>query len=301
MKYSHRINISSLLALALLSSVASAAAREQVQPTATTPASTTEAGHQRLLPLEGGRNFRDLGGYRTVDGHTIKWGTLFRSGSMHDLTANDFATLSKMGLRTIVDFRDTRERQNEPVAWPQKSSPQVFESDYTLNIKDMMQLFTTPDLNADKARAIMATSYREVPYQFAGQYKRLFGELLAGHAPLAFNCSAGKDRTGVAAALILTALGVPREAVTEDYLLSNRYYRASAPSKPANQQEQMLKALPPAVLQVLMGVDRSYLDAAFAEIERRSGSVDDYFRTELGLDDAALQKLRALYLDPKPA
>ena len=300
MKYFPMTSAIALFGLALLSPAASAAP-DQAQPIAASPAALADAGHQRLLPLEGGRNFRDLGGYRTADGRTVKWGTLFRSGSMHDLTATDFATLSKMGLRTVTDFRDTRERQNEPVAWPQSGSPQVFADDYSMNIGSMMQLLSAPGLDAAKAQEMMATTYRELPYQFAGQYKRMFGELLAGHAPLAFNCSAGKDRTGVAAALLLTALGVPRETVTEDYLLSNRYFRPTANPKPGSAEEQMAKALPPAVLQAMMGVDRSYLDAAFAAIEQRSGSVDGYFRTELGLDDAALQKLRALYLDPNPA
>ena len=301
------VRAATLLMLGLLPPAALAlpAQAQPVAATATAPDRIAPApiSHARLLPLEGGRNFRDLGGYRTSDGHQVKWGMLLRSGSMHDLTAADFATLQKMGLRTVVDFRGTSERERQPVNWPGTSAPQIITDDYSaVNMGDVMQMLSTPGLDAAQAQVMMATLYREAPYHFASQYKRMFAELLAHHAPLAFNCSAGKDRTGIAAALILTALGVPKEVVMEDYLLSNRYYAQSgAASKPDKGRDALTKGLSPEVLKAMQGVHASYLEGALASITERSGSMEAYMRDELGLDAAAIGLLRALYLEPVPA
>ena len=299
------VRAATLLMLGLLPSTVLALPVQAQSVAATAPDHITPApiSHARLLPLEGGRNFRDLGGYRTSDGHQVKWGMLFRSGSMQDLTAADFATLKKMGLRTVIDFRGTSERERQPVNWPSANAPQVFTDDYSaVNMGDVMQMLSTPGLDAAQAQVMMATLYREAPYQFAGQYKRMFAELLAHHAPLAFNCSAGKDRTGIAAALILTALGVPKEAVMEDYLLSNRYYaQSAAASKPESDKGTLTKGLSPEVLKAMQGVHASYLEGALASITERSGSIEAYMRDELGVDAAAIGLLRALYLEPLPA
>jgi protein-tyrosine phosphatase len=132
--------------------------------------------------------------------------------------------------------------------------------------------------------------------QFNGQYRRMFAELLAGHAPLAFNCTAGKDRTGLAAALLLTALGVPRATVIEDYLLTNRTLDVGSlsqgPASPANP----LASMAPDAARMLGRADRSYIDAAFAVIDAHPGGAQGYLREELGLSHADIVRLRHLYL-----
>jgi protein-tyrosine phosphatase len=150
------------------------------------------------------------------------------------------------------------------------------------------------------ARAAFASFYRELPKQFRLQYRQMFDELLAGNAPLAFNCSAGKDRTGVAAALILTALGVPRERVMDDYLLSNKHYKPKPMSAAAadDPTARLFGRLPPDVIQVFMGVEPSYLDAAFSGMVDEFGSVDKYLEEGLDLDAADREKLRRLYTEP---
>lgn len=260
----------------------------------TATSNIADIAHDRVLPLQGGQNFRDLGGYRTSDGRTVKWGMLYRSGSMHDLTPGDFAALAARGIRTVCDFRDNKERATAPVAWPKDRAPAVLADDYDLNLD--MRAFAQPGLDGPKARAIMAQFYTKLPFQFAGAYRRMFAELAAGHAPLAFNCSAGKDRTGVAAALLLTVLGVPYETVAEDYLLSNRTFDPARAVSTDPRAAAFYRQLSPDALKALMGVDRSFLDAAFTAIRAQPGGMEGYYRTRLGLDPATIARLRGLYL-----
>lgn len=292
-----KFNLAAIAAIALIASLpAPIAARQATAPVAATPEAS-----KRLLPLEGGQNFRDLGGYRTTDGRMVKWGTIFRSGTMTKLTDADFRYLADKGLKTVVDLRSTSERKKEPVAWPLPDSPQVHQKDYEIDYS-MMSALAKPGLTGAEARAVMATFYREVPKTFADQYKLIFAELIGGDVPLAFNCSAGKDRTGVAAALVLSVLGVPRETVIADYLLSNETFKPVESEADKNDPQMMFFArLPADVRQALMGVDRSYIEAAFATIDSWPGGAEAYYREQLGLDAKAIATLRDKLLVRAPA
>lgn len=282
----HFLALTALLAVAV--PPATLAVAHQTKPT---------VQHQRVLPLEGGQNFRDLGGYRTADGRQVKWGLLYRSGAMNGLTDRDFAQLEARGIRTVCDFRSTRERTGAPVRWPGKAKPAIFAEDYSMD-RDFAGLMR-PDLTGEQAAEAMTAAYAQMPLRFASQYRRMFGELVAGRVPLAFNCSAGKDRTGIAAALILTTLGVPYATVTEDYLLSNRHYdprRGASETAVDDQTAAFMKRLSPDALKVLIGVDKRYLDAAFTTMRAQPGGFAGYLRNQLGLDAAALKTLRRRYL-----
>ena len=276
-----------LLTLALLVAVPVGAGASASVPVAA-PA------HQRVLPLQGGRNFRDLGGYRTADGRTVKWGLLYRSGQMHDLTSADYAYLQKLGIRTVCDFRDTRERTGEPTNWPAGKAPRILSDDYTLDMSGMMLPGDPSTWTHDQVVAAMTATYPKLLDQFRGQYRRMFAELLAGNAPLAFHCTAGKDRTGVAAALLLSALGVPRATVIEDYLLSNQHM-APPPAHPTG----FWAKLSPEAARTFAGVDRRYIEAVFAVTDRHPGGTMGYLKDELGVDPARIAKLRGLYLTRK--
>ncbi|WP_395327673.1 tyrosine-protein phosphatase [Novosphingobium sp. BL-8H] len=286
-------------AVVALSTPAFFAAQAANEAPAAVAAPAHASAHQRLLPLEGGRNFRDLGGYRTADGHTVKWGLLFRSGSMVDLTTGDLAYLNKLGLKTVCDYRDKNERKAEPMPWAAGTGPTVFADDYDgmaigLMPKDLSKI--TPE----GATTMMASSYPMMLKTFAPQFKRMFAQLLAGNAPLAFNCSAGKDRTGVSSALLLTALGVPRDTVIQDYLLTNTYLPEAmkkAKTSPNAATGQAFLSLPPAVQSAFMRADRSYIEAALNKLDAYPGGAMGYFKTEMGMDKAQIEKLRAMYLD----
>lgn len=247
--------------------------------------------YERVLPLEGGQNFRELGGYPTDDGRHVRWGLLFRSGSMQKLTPTDFAYLQKLGIRTVVDFRSTQERSAEPVNWPE-GGPNVLSVDYDFGLL-ARHMTGLKDMKPDEMRAAMVAMYPIILDQFNGQYRRLFEQLLAGRVPLAFNCSAGRDRTGVAAALILTALGVPRETVIQDYLLTNRYFHLDQAGPAARNWGE----IPPAMQEQMLASSRPSIEAIFRIVDRHPGGAKGYLRDKLGLDQLKIARLRAMYTE----
>ena len=250
------------------------------------------APHLRVLPLQGGRNFRDLGGYRTADGRHVKWGLLFRSGAMHGLTPADYATLQKLNIKVVCDFRSTGERAAKPSNWPEGTAPTILADDYPLLQSGAMPKGDMRSWNNEQARAAMAATYPAMLTSFAGQYRRMFAELLAGHAPLAFHCTAGKDRTGVAAALVLLALGVPRHTVIADYLLTNRTLDTAQLLGTG-----ALRDLPAPARAALLAADRGYIEAALHALDQHRGGAMGYLHEEMGLSPADIARLRSLYLD----
>ena len=255
---------------------------------------------QRELPLQGGRNFRDLGGYRTVDGRTVRWRVLYRSGSMQGLTLSDYTYLERRGIRVVCDLRDNAERAAGPVKWPRRRAPRILVDDYSIDHGLISPSGEMAGWTPAQARAAMVSNYPRILRNYNGQYRRLFRELLAHHVPLAFNCTAGKDRTGIAAALILTALGVPRETIIEDYLLSNNHLDSDellrSPSHGSS--AGFWATLSPGVIRAFVVVERQYIEAAMNVLDKHSGGPDGYLHDELGLSQSDLIRLRQLYLEP---
>lgn len=254
-----------------------------------------QAEHSRVLPLEGGQNFRDLGGYRTRDGRSVRWGMLYRSGAMNTLTDADYRYLAKLGIRTVCDFRSTAERNTAPVRWSNDVAPKVFADDYKMDMGEL-GLRAAKNWTAEEARATMAASYPRILGQFNSQYRRMFQELLAGNAPLAFNCTGGKDRTGIAAALILTALDVPRETVIEDYVLSDRYVDLRKAAAAAGSLTAGWQEMPAPAREAFARSDRSYIESVFRVLDAHPGGAEGYLRDELGLSRDDLLALRQRYI-----
>lgn len=251
----------------------------------------------RLLPLEGGRNFRDMGGYTTADGRTVKWGTLFRSGTMYKLTTDDYRYLGNLGIQVVCDLRSNAERESEPTKWA-AGDTEYRSFDYGMEMGGgLMQLFQKEGITPEEVSEAMAGSYREIAYEHASRYIEIFDELAKGRTPLAFNCSAGKDRAGTAAALILAALGVSEEKIIEDYSLSEKYVDYMAEFKESGEEDPdgpvaFLSKLPEELVAPLMRSDPKYIRTAFAQIKKDHGSVLNFIQTELGVDDAELEAIR---------
>ena len=259
----------------------------------------------RVLPLEGGRNFRDLGGYSAEDGRSVRWGLIFRSGAMTGLTPSDYEYLAPLGIRVICDFRTTGEREDEPTIWQAEPAPRFMTWDGVIPYDELPLNAALKSQNATQGmiHEAMAGLYRAIPYVYSDRYRDLFWVLGSGEAPLAFHCSAGKDRAGIAAALLLTALGVPRETVIEDYALSDTVVDFMAMIDAADSQRvsdasnAALLRLPRDLLAPILWSDPAYIMAMFDELEQNHGSAMTFIRDELGLSDKAHEKLKDLYLE----
>jgi protein-tyrosine phosphatase len=259
----------------------------------------------RVLPLEGGRNFRDLGGYETEDGRRVRWGRIFRSGAMARLTPSDYSYISTLGIRVVCDFRSRAERADEPTRWLADPAPRFLAWDGAIQEDEspLSAALKADDSSQEMVREAMAELYRYLPYVFAGRYRDLFEILESGEAPLAFHCSAGKDRAGVAAALLLTALGVPRETVIEDYAMSDKVVDymalidAADPQRVSASSIAYLLQLPRDLLAPILWSDPIYIVTMFDELEKNHGSAMAFIYDELGFGDEAIDSLRDRFLD----
>ena len=240
----------------------------------------------RSLSLAGASNFRDLGGYPGHGGRTVKWRRLFRSDHLAGLTAADQAALAELGVARAVDFRGRAESAAHAYALPGMAyHPLHIEPTVVQRALELQR--TGRQLTAQDAVGLMQETYRGFVHENAPRFAELFRLLLASDVPLVFHCTAGKDRTGFAAALILLALGVPRDVVMQDYLLTNSLYR---------RPEGMGSHAPEEVLSVLWRVQEEFLNAALHRVDNDFGGVQTYLVDVLGMDAAAQKELAGRYL-----
>ena len=246
---------------------------------------------RRVIPLEGGRNFRDLGGYRTLDGRLVKWGKLYRSGSMAWLTPADYEQLSRLAIKAVCDLRTVHERRAEPNKWCEVANIRYWAREHSESFGELRKVMISGLSTPEMARAAMIEGYRRLPFEQAPAHQALFNRLAAGEVPLVVNCAAGKDRAGTAAALILTALGVPRETVVDDYVLTDRVVDLEAIFM-NRKRENELTYLSRGVVAAILKADAEYLHAALDAVEERHGTVAAYLRDALGITDEALSAMR---------
>jgi protein-tyrosine phosphatase len=242
----------------------------------------------RVWPLQGASNFRDLGGYPGHGGRPLQWRRLFRSEHLAGLTEADHAALAALGLARSLDFRGHAERAATPYRLPGAVQHSLaIEPTVLLRLQELAA--AGRQVSALRVATLMEDLYRSLVNDQAQRFAELFDHLLQCDAPLVFHCTAGKDRTGVAAALILLALGVPRQLVRQDYLLTNAHLRP--PQLPVSDT-------PADALAVLWRVQDGFLDAALQAMERDHGGVERYLHQRLRLSAAALAALAGRYLQP---
>ena len=254
------------------------------------------AGRQDRLPLERAFNLRDFGGYATADGRTVKRGMLYRSGTMALLSDTDAAHLRSLGIRAICDFRRGNERSAEPTVW-HGSDVDYFCRDYSESSGLLGEMLKRADATPEDMRQAMLALYRVIPVDHAASYRAMFAQMASGRLPILINCSAGKDRTGVGAALILAALGVPRETIIEDYLLTNSHADWDWLLAQRNTLVARARRMRAEVLEPLLTVNVAYLDALFSTLDEEHGGIEGYLANALGVDALAREALRARLLD----
>jgi len=232
---------------------------------------------QRHIPLQGLLNTRELGGYPvSVNGEQkqVKWGLIYRSGSPENMNAADKALLESRNIKTVVDFRSTDER-----AAAFNFSTMVKKVELPIDAGNLMgTILKTGEWNynhtTEGAEAEMRQLYSILPVEGIPRYRTLFSLLSQpDNTPLLFHCAAGKDRTGLAAALILHALGASMETIMEDYLISTEYLQPYWKHF-TDENSHMLP---------YMKVKNTYLLAAFSVLENYGG-IDGYLVNELGTD-----------------
>lgn len=255
------------------------------------------ADFDRALPLEGAFNLRDMGGYATADGGRVKRGMLYRSGTMSMLTEADERHLAGLGIATVCDLRRPGERASHPTRWCEPAGVHYWSRDYTESSGVLGDVIRDEDATPAAMRDAMIRVYQVIPTDHAPSYRVMFDRLLGGHVPLLFNCAAGKDRTGVGAALILHALGVPRDTILEDYLLTNSHADFSRYVTGRSNAMARLARRAPDVIAPLFAADADYLAMMFETVERDFGGMDAYLADAIGVDAAARAELRALLVE----
>ena len=265
-----------------------------------------QSGFQRSVPLEGQSNFRDIGGYKTVDGKTVKTGVLYRSGELHALTDADVQMMEALGIKTVVSFlipKEIEARGADRVPEGTKEVLLPIEAGGGLvtmvgearNTGDFSEV--PVDLNP-RLHEVAADEARE-------QYAALIREIITSDgAPLAYHCSHGVHRTGTATAIILSAVGVPWETVREDYLLSNDA-RAEEVEKRTEQLRQLaaktFEIAPEEVdmtnINAFYILEGSYIDGSLKHIEKNYGGIDSYLEKGLGLSADEIGQLKTCLLE----
>ncbi len=254
---------------------------------------------QQHINLEGTPNFRDLGGRTNDDGYTLKRGKLFRSGFLTNLSNADWQVLGGHKLVKICDFRREDEVNRMPTQAPDGTRiirlPVGDGSHHTM-INESLQ---RKELTAEKVGQFMVKVNQDFVFEHADAYARLFDEVLSldEDESLLFHCTAGKDRTGFAAALLLMALDFSRTDIFSDYMLSGYFFR------PEVEMERLLALLPtdnplehdPRIMLPIMEVRTEYLQAALQKIEQGPGD-SDYLRNFIKLSDEKRERLRSKFL-----
>jgi protein-tyrosine phosphatase len=241
---------------------------------------------QRHIHLKGASNFRDLGGYVGHEGRPVQWRKIFRSDHLASLDEHDLKQLQTLGIARTFDFRGVLESQAQSYDWPgiQRHSLSI---EPTVVQRLQAQHLSGKPLSAADALDAMQTTYRDFVKADSNRFAELFEHLLAKPEPLLFHCTAGKDRTGLAAALILSALGVSEKDIWQDYLLTNKLYKRNSIGA---------TLLSPDVLKIVWEVQESFLQASLDIIHQDHGGMQNYLTQKLKLSPSALQKLRASYL-----
>jgi len=257
---------------------------------------------ERVMPMDNLTNFRDLGGYLTEDGRRTKWGKLLRSAAHDGITERDIAYLQQLGVKTVVDYRTTVESADHPdveiagVAYHHLCPFDESNATNTLDKNQQQQM-----RSVEQVKAMMGGINRSLASDpFCNKvYTGLVKIALdTAQVPVVQHCTSGKDRVGAGAATLLMALGVPRETIMEDYLLSNENQLSAQKMSTGVSSANM--EITPEMMQmfaVLTKVHAEYLEAFFDEVDKKWGGTEGYLHDALGLTDADLAKLKELYLE----
>lgn len=254
------------------------------------------ADHQRVLPFRQVANFRDLGGYPAADGKQVKWGILYRSGHFANATPSDLKRLQTLNIDTVIDFRSVQEKEQEPDRLPNHGRMKTL----ALPMLDVVNEAMAKEIHAAvknnnfqdfDAAEKMLHMYEWMAREHVAEYQQFMQTILAAEGkPVLWHCTAGKDRTGFGAAILLRLLGVEDKLIIEDYLLSKQH---------VEKRWRLIIMLlltrgrePIRIMKKLMSVDETWIQAAFHAVNQQWGNFENYMKNGLKLTQADIAQLR---------
>ena len=252
-----------------------------------------ETAVARYPTVEGSHNLRDLGGLPAAGGKRIRNGLVFRSGSLERLTPVGVDQLLALGIGMIFDFRSASERDHAPTLWLADHDIARWQLGALASLGDPRPLLAQSLRSAEQTRTMMQGVYRDLPGSHRKSYSALFKALARNDHPILFHCAAGKDRTGVATALLFALLGTERVEIEADYQATNQVIDATTEMFLADPRNDAASSSPRENWAPMMSADPAYLDTMFDAVLTAHGSVENYAGTVLGLSTSDIERLRS--------
>jgi protein-tyrosine phosphatase len=261
----------------------------------TNPAFANELSYERVIHLDGTTNTRDIGGYQTSDLRTIRPGQIIRSENLSRLSARDFQKLEEIGVKTVIDLRTEKEHRKSPTRWQGDNPPSFYhfpvgdaQNDWFRAQRRMMK---ENRFTEQQSTELMVDGYRMIAEEGPPSYQKLMEVVLdESNWPILIHCNAGKDRAGVAVTLIMEALGVDRETIMEEFLLTNEIGRSAEKSvlmsKESKKYRRAGRTPSAEAWYPIVGVQAEMLENFYSIVDEQYGSMDA-FLTELGVDQEA--------------
>ena len=250
----------------------------------------------RLLPMDGAHNTRELGGYKTTDGKSVKWGMLYRSDKLSDISDTDQAYLQDLGIKKIIDFRSKEEKEEDPDIIP--IGIDYIEMPISVDgaMRSKIEAVLKGETNKD-VKSFLIDANKEFVSNYTDVYEDFLRNLIDDDGPALFHCTAGKDRAGFAAAITLIALGVSKEDVIDDYMKTNQFTKERIEEIIGQIELMTLYQTDAEILRPLLGVEREYIETAFQAAEEKYGSLENFIRNGLNISDEDIQKLRKKFIE----
>ncbi len=252
---------------------------------------------ERRLALQGTPNFRDFGGYTTRDNRRVRWGVLYRSGHLNQLSDSDLDITAALDIGLVCDFREVQESERTPNRYAPHHNPRI--ENLPIMPGSASNIFSRRsargDADPEEMVRVMIDINRDLALKQQDAYRKLFALLAEHDSGTLIHCAAGKDRTGFGAALILAALGVPEETLLHDYLLTQKYFPIAR--EMAVVRRKYAVDLPDPIMRPVLEVRPEYLRGAFDAVHAEYGSLDDYLRDALRVDANMQRELRSKLLE----
>lgn len=254
--------------------------------------STPEYGkieNEKNIKIKKVHNFRTLGNIQNSEGKTLKEGRFYRIAHLHQLKKRSFGELENLGIKEVIDLRNSKEIADKPDQLPADMVYKKYSAfeDKGDQLSQAKKLVLKGKVNGSDADKRMIDFYREYVTENPEMIRKIITEILESDQPVLYHCTAGKDRTGIITALILTILKFDKETIYNDYLLSNDYREKLVHKRLrlANNLHFLYPKMDVKVLEKLSWVETAYLDAAFNEISKKYGSIDTYIQQVLGISE----------------